>query len=37
MWVVTWRGMGVAGGVLLGGDVAVWLEMGSVEGGIIGW
>jgi len=33
MWAVTWRGMGVAGGALLGGDVAVWLEMGGVEGG----
>ena len=29
--------MGIAGGVLLGGDMAVWLEMGSVEGGIVGW
>jgi len=37
MWAVTWQGMGVAGGALLGGDVAVWLEMGGVEGGVVGW
>ena len=33
MWAGMWRGMGVAGGALLGGDVAVWLEMGGIEGG----
>ena len=33
MWAVTWRGMGVAGGALLGSDMAVLLEMG----GIVGW
>ena len=33
MWAVTWRGMGVAGGALLGDDMAVWLEMGGVKGG----
>ena len=32
MWAVTWRGMGIAGGALLGGDVAVWLAMGGVVG-----
>ena len=37
MWAVMWQGTGVTGGAVLGGDVAVWLEMSGVEGGIVGW
>ena len=30
-------GYGCCWGALLGGDVAVWLEMGGIEGGVVGW